>query len=218
MGRMAVSPGECCVVPAGIRFSVALKEEEEEAENGEKIMRARGYVLEVFGTHFVLPELGPIGANGLAAPRDFLTPKAWYEDEAEEGDAEEGEEEAEEAEAETEKARADDDEDDVEEDCHEEEAAAATAAVQGRERVEEVDGGGDDEDVEFIVDSSSSSSLFPADDASEATPDDSRGAKPPVDVDIAPPPRSRGEARLARTEAATEAIISVPKEEFSWRR
>ena len=94
MGRMAVSPGECCVVPAGIRFSVALKEEEEEAENGEKIMRARGYVLEVFGTHFVLPELGPIGANGLAAPRDFLTPKAWYEDEEEEGDAEEGEEEA----------------------------------------------------------------------------------------------------------------------------
>lgn len=40
---------------------------------------SRGYVLEVFGRHFVLPDLGPIGANGLANPRDFLTPVAWYE-------------------------------------------------------------------------------------------------------------------------------------------
>ncbi len=36
-------------------------------------------VLEVFEGHFTLPELGPIGANGLAAPRDFLTPTAWFE-------------------------------------------------------------------------------------------------------------------------------------------
>ena len=42
----------------------------------------RGYVLEVFGSHFTLPELGPIGANGLAAPRDFLSPTAWFEDRA----------------------------------------------------------------------------------------------------------------------------------------
>jgi len=27
-----------------------------------------------------LPELGPIGANGLANPRDFETPPAWFED------------------------------------------------------------------------------------------------------------------------------------------
>lgn len=40
----------------------------------------RGYILEVFGQHFILPDLGPIGANGLANPRDFLTPVAWYED------------------------------------------------------------------------------------------------------------------------------------------
>lgn len=40
----------------------------------------RGYVLEVFGTHFVLPHLGPIGANGLANPRDFLHPTAHFED------------------------------------------------------------------------------------------------------------------------------------------
>lgn len=41
----------------------------------------RGYVLEVFGAHFELPDLGPIGANGLANPRDFLTPKAAFEEE-----------------------------------------------------------------------------------------------------------------------------------------
>ena len=40
----------------------------------------RGYILEVFGTRFQLPDLGPIGANGLAYPRDFLYPTAWYED------------------------------------------------------------------------------------------------------------------------------------------
>jgi homogentisate 1,2-dioxygenase len=40
----------------------------------------RGYILEVWGTHFVLPNLGPIGANGLANPRDFSAPSAWYED------------------------------------------------------------------------------------------------------------------------------------------
>lgn len=93
MGKMVVAPGEIAVIPAGICFAVALKEEEIRQGGGEvrKTKRARGYVLEVFGTHFVLPELGPIGANGLAAPRDFLTPKAWYED-----DEEQGEDEAEE--------------------------------------------------------------------------------------------------------------------------
>lgn len=39
----------------------------------------RGYILEVYDNHFVLPHLGPIGANGLANPRDFLTPCAYYE-------------------------------------------------------------------------------------------------------------------------------------------
>lgn len=41
----------------------------------------RGYILEVFDGHFKLPDLGPIGANGLANPRDFLTPVAHYHDE-----------------------------------------------------------------------------------------------------------------------------------------
>lgn len=40
----------------------------------------RGYILEVFDGHFKLPDLGPIGANGLANPRDFLTPVAHYID------------------------------------------------------------------------------------------------------------------------------------------
>ncbi|KAJ9528270.1 hypothetical protein QJQ45_014238, partial [Haematococcus lacustris] len=41
---------------------------------------ARGYILEVFAGHFQLPDLGPIGSNGLAAARDFQSPVAWFED------------------------------------------------------------------------------------------------------------------------------------------
>jgi len=67
-GRMLVRPNEICVVQQGIRFSVAVRGP------------TRGYVLEVYDNHFVLPGLGPIGANGLANPRDFLTPVAWFED------------------------------------------------------------------------------------------------------------------------------------------
>ena len=68
MGKMRVDPNEICVIPQGIRFNVAIEGP------------SRGYILEVFGVHFVLPGLGPIGANGLANPRDFLTPTAFYED------------------------------------------------------------------------------------------------------------------------------------------
>ncbi|MGH8852241.1 MAG: homogentisate 1,2-dioxygenase domain-containing protein, partial [Casimicrobiaceae bacterium] len=39
-----------------------------------------GYICENFGAAFRLPEMGPIGSNGLAHSRDFLTPAAWYED------------------------------------------------------------------------------------------------------------------------------------------
>lgn len=69
MGKMVVEQGEFCVIPRGIRFSVNIGEEP-----------CRGYILEIFGGHFQLPDLGPIGANGLASPRDFLSPVAWYED------------------------------------------------------------------------------------------------------------------------------------------
>jgi homogentisate 1,2-dioxygenase len=58
MGMLLVQPKEICVIPRGIRFSVALK-------NGP----IRGYIAEVFNGHFTIPDLGPIGANGLANPR-----------------------------------------------------------------------------------------------------------------------------------------------------
>uniref|UniRef100_A0A914GQL8 Homogentisate 1,2-dioxygenase n=1 Tax=Globodera rostochiensis TaxID=31243 RepID=A0A914GQL8_GLORO len=54
LGRLDVEPQEIVVVPQGIRFSVDVSEP------------SRGYILEVFGEHFRLPDLGPIGANGLA--------------------------------------------------------------------------------------------------------------------------------------------------------
>jgi homogentisate 1,2-dioxygenase len=69
LGIIEVKPGEIAVIPRGTRFRVEL-------ENSD----ARGYVCENFGSPFRLPDLGPIGANGLANPRDFLTPVASYED------------------------------------------------------------------------------------------------------------------------------------------
>jgi homogentisate 1,2-dioxygenase len=69
LGRLEVAPGSIAVVPRGIKFRVALRDGE-----------ARGYVAENYGLPFRLPELGPIGANGLASPRDFETPLAWFED------------------------------------------------------------------------------------------------------------------------------------------
>ena len=46
--------------------------------------KSKGYLCEVYRGHFVLPDLGPLGSNGLANPRDFETPVAWYEDKDEE--------------------------------------------------------------------------------------------------------------------------------------
>ncbi|VXD02589.1 homogentisate 1,2-dioxygenase [Sphingomonas sp. 8AM] len=70
MGRLDVAPLQIAVIPRGVRFRVRLD------NNG----RARGYVCENYGAPFRLPDLGPIGANGLANPRDFETPAAWFED------------------------------------------------------------------------------------------------------------------------------------------
>jgi homogentisate 1,2-dioxygenase len=69
LGALEVEPQEIALVPRGIRFRVELPDGE-----------ARGYACENFGAHFRLPDLGPIGSNGLANPRDFLTPVARYED------------------------------------------------------------------------------------------------------------------------------------------
>jgi homogentisate 1,2-dioxygenase len=70
MGRIEVAPGEVALIPRGVRFRACLPDG-----------TARGYVAENHGALFRLPELGPIGSNGLANPRDFLTPAARYEDE-----------------------------------------------------------------------------------------------------------------------------------------
>lgn len=69
LGRLEIEPQEIAVIPRGVRFRVALPDGQ-----------ARGYICENFGALFRLPDLGVIGSNGLANPRDFQTPVAWYED------------------------------------------------------------------------------------------------------------------------------------------
>jgi homogentisate 1,2-dioxygenase len=68
LGRIELEPMEIAVIPRGLRFRVDIED------------AARGYICENFGTPFKLPDLGPIGANGLANARDFLTPRARFED------------------------------------------------------------------------------------------------------------------------------------------
>ncbi|MER3630823.1 MAG: homogentisate 1,2-dioxygenase, partial [Blastocatellia bacterium] len=97
-------PGEICCIPRGLKFRVAIGEQRfrsdsspstndeppdatsSSAEDTGKRAQppsyrsARGYICENYGAHFRLPDLGPIGANGLANPRDFEIPSAWFED------------------------------------------------------------------------------------------------------------------------------------------
>ena len=68
-GVIDAAPGEAVVIPRGVKIRVEL--------HGAA---ARGYVCENYGGAFSLPERGPIGANCMANPRDFLTPVAAYED------------------------------------------------------------------------------------------------------------------------------------------
>ena len=68
-GRIDAEPFDIVVIPRGVRFRVELIDES-----------CRGYVCENYGAQFRLPDLGVIGSNGLANPRDFLTPNAWYEE------------------------------------------------------------------------------------------------------------------------------------------
>jgi homogentisate 1,2-dioxygenase len=69
LGPMEVQPGSVVLIPRGMKFRAMLL-------GGE----SRGYVAENYGLPFRLPELGPIGSNGLANARDFETPLAWFED------------------------------------------------------------------------------------------------------------------------------------------
>jgi homogentisate 1,2-dioxygenase len=68
-GKLHLSAGEIMVIPRGVRFSVT-------PIDGA----IRGYICENYGQSFVLPERGPVGANGFANQRDFLYPTAWFED------------------------------------------------------------------------------------------------------------------------------------------
>jgi homogentisate 1,2-dioxygenase len=71
LGIVDAPPLHVAVIPRGVRFRVEV--------DGP----SRGYVCENYGALLRLPELGPIGSNGLANPRDFETPVAWYEDKEE---------------------------------------------------------------------------------------------------------------------------------------
>jgi homogentisate 1,2-dioxygenase len=89
LGKMTVMPGEICVIPRGVVFAVNISSNANvnchhdvnmgEGIDQEDVAFARGYVLEIFRGHFQLPELGPLGSNGLANARDFLHPVAYYE-------------------------------------------------------------------------------------------------------------------------------------------
>jgi homogentisate 1,2-dioxygenase len=69
-GHISVQPKEICIIPRGIRFAITL----------QNCTKASGYIGEIFEGHFEIPDLGPIGSNGLANPRDFCYPIAAYDD------------------------------------------------------------------------------------------------------------------------------------------
>ncbi|HEY1748507.1 MAG TPA: homogentisate 1,2-dioxygenase [Xanthobacteraceae bacterium] len=69
LGIIDAACGEILVIPRGLRFRVELPDG-----------HSRGYICENYGAMLRLPELGPLGANGLANSRDFLAPVAAYED------------------------------------------------------------------------------------------------------------------------------------------
>jgi homogentisate 1,2-dioxygenase len=71
-GHLFLQPGEIFVVQRGVRFSIDL---------ADGVTEARGYVTEVWGSMWELPDLGPIGGHGLANPRDFLFPVAAVDEE-----------------------------------------------------------------------------------------------------------------------------------------
>ena len=73
LGFLEVAPAEIAVIPRGMKFRVTLADK-----------TASGYVCENYGAPFRLPYRGPIGANGLASRRHFLSPIAAYEDKASE--------------------------------------------------------------------------------------------------------------------------------------
>lgn len=74
LGVLDVAPGQIAILPRGLKVSVHL--------HGAS---CRGWVGEVFGRHFELPERGPVGSNGLTDPRHFRAPTPWFEDRVDPG-------------------------------------------------------------------------------------------------------------------------------------
>lgn len=70
-GIIDVVPSEIAVIPRGVKIRVELLAGTQDA---------CGYICENYGAAFSLPERGPIGANCLANPRDFMSPTAMFED------------------------------------------------------------------------------------------------------------------------------------------
>lgn len=68
-GRLHIAPSDIAVIPRGVRFQVHCL---------SKVIK--GYICENYGSPFTLPDLGPIGSNGLANPKDFLIPEAAFEE------------------------------------------------------------------------------------------------------------------------------------------
>jgi homogentisate 1,2-dioxygenase len=68
MGVLIAPPGHIAVIPRGLKFKILLRD-----------AHARGYACENYGQRFTLPELGPIGSNGLANARDFEAPVANFQ-------------------------------------------------------------------------------------------------------------------------------------------
>lgn len=69
LGNLLVRPNEIAVLPRGIKYRVTLP-----------AGPVRGYILELYQGNFILPELGPIGSNCLANPRDFQVPQARFDE------------------------------------------------------------------------------------------------------------------------------------------
>ncbi|OBZ75030.1 Homogentisate 1,2-dioxygenase, partial [Grifola frondosa] len=86
MGNKAFSnsDGDYLIVPQQGRLDIQTEVGKLVVEPGELVVIQRGHkfkadVEELFGSRFELPELGAIGANGLANPRDFQSPIAHFD-------------------------------------------------------------------------------------------------------------------------------------------
>lgn len=67
-GCLHLTPSSMAVIPRGIKFKVEVLSKE-----------AKGYLCENAASPLTLPQLGTIGANGLANPRHFKYPEAAFE-------------------------------------------------------------------------------------------------------------------------------------------